>query len=87
MDKSRLELLMKQKIKLNDGSEANVVTQGTIPGAVNCQICRVANLGVENLKTHVMGKKHVKNLKSTPDPEIFYTPLEVKENSNSKYQH
>lgn len=69
-----MEALLKQQIKLSDGSYDNVFSKFDRDGQVffDCFVCRVGRLpGLINATVHARGKRHVKNLSNVPDARSY----------------
>lgn len=69
-----MESILKQEVKLNDGSNEKVFERYDKGGQIffNCYICRVGKLpGLLNASVHARGKRHLKNLTSVFDARRF----------------
>lgn len=81
MHTPRMDAILQSKIKLSDGSLAFVFSKnGREPNdTYNCHLCRVRNLpaGLLVLRTHVLGKKHFRNMTTTPDAIAYHLPLKL----------
>lgn len=75
------EHVLNHKIKLSDGSFAKILSKGSIKNTTtyNCHLCRVSNISDMNIRIHMQGKKHTKNMNTIPDAEKFRVALEPKD--------
>lgn len=90
-----MEEVLSRTIELSDGSLGKIFsTEPDNTTHYNCHLCRVRSLpGEYNLRIHMSGKKHIKNLSSKPEAVKFHRPLEAKDISkyreyfNSGFKH
>lgn len=69
-----MDSILKQEIKLSDGSYDKVFLKSEREGQVffDCYVCRVGKLpGLINVTVHARGKRHVKNLQNVPDVRSY----------------
>jgi hypothetical protein len=76
---------LNRRIKLSDGSFEKILTyhqEENNKTFFSCFVCRVGNLpGEELLKTHLKGKRHLKNIKKVPNAALYRVPLSPSEDS------
>lgn len=83
--------MMNTEIKLSDESYEKIfsvdeASKNNKESHFNRHLCRVGRLpGEYNLRIHMKGKKHLKNLQKVPDAETFRKPFSATENSQRKF--